>query len=169
MQTKYSNQKVQRMEIIHRKFYAEAYRDTPNPSGVLRLYRVTRAPSSPPKSEFAYQSVRIKNPEELAKVRPVLDYLSGKLEWEKLPPILVELEKKLKEEEPFDPEMKRIISQYPRAAVSLLKMFDEVYHGDIEIEDFDLISDYMKTALQSLLGKQTVMVDLLTDMITKLG
>jgi Ca2+-binding EF-hand superfamily protein len=130
---------------------------------------VTRAPSSPPKSEFAYQSVRIKNPEELAKVRPVLDYLSGKLGWEKLPPMLEELEEKLKKEEPFDPELKRIISQYPSAAVSLLKVFDEVYRGDIEIEDFDLISDYMKTALQSLLGKQTVMVNLLTDIINKLG
>jgi hypothetical protein len=169
MQPKYSKQKIQSLEIVHRKFYAEAYKDTPNPYGVLRLYRVTRASSKPPQSEFAYQSVRIKSPEELAKVRPVLDYLSGKLGWEKLPPMLEELEKKLKEEKFFDPELKRIISQYPRAAVSLLKMFDEVYHGDIEIEDFDLISDYMKTALQSLLGKQTVMVDLMTNMITKLG
>lgn len=31
-----------------------------------RLYRVTRARASPPKSEFAHRSVRIKNPKELA-------------------------------------------------------------------------------------------------------
>jgi hypothetical protein len=165
----YKKEQVAHMEIIHRKFYAEAYRDTPNPQGVLRLYRVTRAPSSPPKSEFAYQSVRIKNPEELAKVRPILDYLSGKIGWEKLPPMLEELEKKLEKDSSFDPELKKIVVQYPRAATSLLKAFDTVYHGDIEIEDFDVLSDYMRTALQSLLGKQVVMVNLLTDMISKLG
>lgn len=169
MQSSYQKERIAHMETIHRKFYAEAYKDTPNPHGVLRLYRVTKAPSSPPKSEFAYQSVRIKSPEELAKVRPILDYLSGKLGWEKLPLMLEELERKLKEEKPFDPEMERIISQHPRAAMTFLKAFDTIYHGDIEIEDFDLIGDYMKTALQFLLGKQIVMVNLTTDMINKLG
>lgn len=169
MQPNYQKKQIAHLEIVPRKFYAEAYIDTPNPHGAMRLYRVTRAPSSPPKSDFAYQSVRIKTPEELAKVRPILDFLSGKLGWEKLPPMLETLEKKLKQEEPFDPELKKIVTQYPRAAMSVLKAFDTIYHGDIEIEDFDLISDYMKTALQSLLGKQVVMVNLMTDMINKLG
>jgi hypothetical protein len=169
MQPTYSKQRIESLEIVHRKFYAEAYKDTTNPYGALRLYRVTRASSRPLQSEFAYQSVRIKSPEELAKVRPILDYLSGKLGWEKLPPMLEELEKKLGKEEPFDPQLKKIVTQYPRATMSFFKAFDTIYHGDIEIEDFDLISDYVKTALQSLLGKQVVMVNLMTDMINKLG
>jgi hypothetical protein len=130
---------------------------------------VTRAPSSPPKSQFTYQSVRIKSPEELARIRPTLDFLSAKLGWEELPPMLEELEKKLKEETPFSPEMEKIIAQHPRAAMSFLKAFDAIYHSEIEIEDFDLISDYMKTALKSLLGKQVVMVNLMTDIVNKLG
>jgi hypothetical protein len=169
MQPEYSKTQIERVEIIHRKFYAEAYRDSNNPQGVVRLYRVTRAPQVPSESEFAYQSVRIKNPEELAKVRPVLDFLSGRLGWEKVEPMLEELEKKLSEEKEFDPELKKIVLQHPRVAMSFLKAFDAVYREDIEIEDFDLISEYMVTALQSLLGKQAIMVNLITDVINKLG
>jgi hypothetical protein len=158
------------MEIIQRKFYAEAYRDTPNPAGVVRLYRVTKTPTLAAKTDFAYQSVRIKSPEELAKVKPILDYLSGKLGWEKLSPMLEEFEKKLREDQSFDPEILKIVQQYPRTVVlGVLKAFDARYKGKIEIEDFDIVGDFMKAAYQSLLGKQVQMVDLMTDVITKLG
>jgi hypothetical protein len=169
MQQGYKKTKVRKIEIVPRKFYAEAYRDTSNPQGVVRLYRVTRAPSNPPAGDFCYQSVRIKNPEELSKVRPTIDLLSGLLGWEKLPPMLEALEKQIVNEQPIDPEIRKIVEQHPRAALNFLKVFDEVIPENIEIEDFDLISDYMKVALQSLLGKQVIMVNLLTDIINKLG
>lgn len=44
-----------------------------------RLYRVTRAGSSPPKSEFARQSVRIKNPKELTICPTVAQIVNPKV------------------------------------------------------------------------------------------
>ena len=77
---------------ISERFYIEAFESDYYSSGALRLYRVTRGSTEPRPSPFYYQSVRIKNPEELAKVKPALDYLAGKLNWQDLPPLLKALE-----------------------------------------------------------------------------
>ena len=51
----------------------------------------------------------------------------------------------------------------------MLKAFDQIFHGKVEIEDFSLIKQYMQTALKSLLGKQQIMINLHIDLINKLG
>jgi len=167
-QTRQWKKPIGKSKIVDR-FYIEAFESDFYPNGVLRLYRVTRGSIKPRPSPFYYQSVRIKNPEELANVKPVLDYLAGKLRWQELPPLLEALEEQLRKEEAIDPEIQRIVRQYPKASIGMLKAFDTVYHGEVEIEDFPLISEYMRTALESLLGKQEIMINLQLDLIDKLG
>lgn len=164
-------EQIDKFEIIKKSFYIEAYTSDFYPSGVLRLYRVTRGSTKPHTSPYYYQSVRIKNPEELAKVKPVLDYLAGKLRWQELPPLLEALEKQLEKREAFDPEIERIVKQYPRASIGMLKAFDKVYHGkaEMDIEELDLVSDFMKAAFGSLIGKQKMMVELQIELLDKLG
>lgn len=154
---------------IAKTFYAEAYTADYLPTGGVRLYRVTRAPSLPPKSTFAYQSVRIKSPEELSKIKPALDYLAGKLGWQELPPLLKELEDQLKSEQSVDPEILKIVRQYPRTSIGMLKAFDEVFRKKVDIEDLPLVLDYFNTVLDSISGKQKLMIDLQLDILNRLG
>lgn len=159
---------IAKFKIVDR-FYVEAFRSDYYPDGILRLYRVTITSTKPRESPFTYQSVRIKNPEELAKVKPVLDYLAGQLRWEELPPLLKALEEQLRKEKAIHPEILRIVQQYPRASIGMLKAFDTVFHEEVGIEDFPLITDFMQTALNSLLGKQEIMINLQLDLIKRLG
>jgi hypothetical protein len=161
--------RIAKYEIVER-FYIEAYRSNYYPDGILRLYRVTRGSTKPRKSPFMYQSVRIKTPEELARVKPVLDFLSGKLKWEELPPLLQTLEEQLREEKAIHPEILRIVKQYPRASIGMLKAFDKVYHGKVKtIEDFDIVSEYMTTVFESLVGRQKIMIDVQLELLQKLA
>ena len=95
-------------------FYVEAYQNNFYLNGVLRLYRRTLTPSRLPNSNYMSQSVRIRSPEEIAKIKPVLDYLAGKIGWEEFPVLLETLEDKLKEEKAFEPETLRLVEQYTR-------------------------------------------------------
>jgi len=53
--------------------------------------------------------------------------------------------------------------------MSFLKALDAIYHSDIEIEDFNLISDFMKNSISVSSWKTGVMVNLMTDVINTLG
>jgi len=162
-------EQIDKFTIVKKSFYIEAFRSDYYPDGILRLYRVTRGTTEPRPSPYYYQSVRIKNPEELAKVKPVLDRLASKLKWQELPPLLKALEERLRKEKAIHPEILRIVKQYPKASIGMLRAFDRVYHGKVDIEDFDLVSEYTQTALESLLGKQRMMINLYIDLIDKLG
>lgn len=155
-------------EIV-KHFYVRAYRSNYFPQGVLRLYRLTSSAPEGGKRSFRYQSVRIKNPEELAKTKPFLDYLAGKLNWQDLPPLLKNLEEQLKKGETTDPEALKIVQQYPKAAIGVLKAFDSVYHGRLEIEDMPLITEYMNTVFKSLLGRQQDMIALQLELLNQLS
>lgn len=50
----------------------------------------------------------------------------------------------------------------------MLRAFDRVFRK-VEVEDFPLISEFMKTALTSLLGKQEIMIKAQLDLIAKFG
>jgi hypothetical protein len=156
-------------QMIVKHFYAEAYRSNYSPQGTLRLYRLTSTPPEGGKRSFRYHSVRIKNPEELTKTKLFLDYFAGKLNWQKLPPLLKDLEEQLKKEETIDPSVVKIVQQYPKAAVSMLKAFDSVYHGRRDIEEMPLISEYMNTAFKSLLGRQQDMIAIQLDLLNELN
>lgn len=65
--------------------------------------------------------------------------------------------------------MKKLVEQYPNTSIAFLKAFDEVYQGKLEIEDFPLVQDFVKTVLQSLSGKQKSMVDLQLDVLGRLS
>jgi hypothetical protein len=64
--------RIAKIKVVDR-FYIEAFTSEYAPSGMLRLYRVTRNVPQPSEIPFIYQSARIRNPEELAKVKPALD------------------------------------------------------------------------------------------------
>ncbi len=159
---------IDRMTVIKKKFYVEAYTDIFNPTGALRLYRMTRGTTKARSSPFFYQSVRIKTPEELAKVKPQLDYLAGKINWKDLPPLVKTLEKQLRQEKEIHPEILRIVRQYPKTSIGWLKAFDKVFNH-MEIDDFPLIVEFMQTSIHSLKGKQEMMVNLQLDLIKRLA
>lgn len=153
---------------MERRFYIEAYQSNYFPEGALRLYRLTSDISKDGGKGYVYRSVRIKNPEELMKTKLALDYLSGVLKWQELPPLLKDLEEQMKKRGDIDPEVLRIVQQYPKASISVLKAFDAVY-GRVDVEDAPLISEYMNTAFKSLLGKQESMISLQLDLINRLN
>lgn len=104
---KRSKNQIDKLKVTDR-FYAEAFTSAFFPDGIMRLYRATLA-SKPTESPFTYQSVRIKNPEELAKIKLALEYLANKLRWQELSPLLRDLEEQLKKKEAIDPEILRIV------------------------------------------------------------
>lgn len=160
---------IAKQEILERRFYVEAYQSNYFPEGILRLYRLTSGISKDGKRGYVYHSVRIKNPEELAKTKPVLDYLAGKLKWQELPPLLKDLEEQLKKQEAINPEVLRIVRQYPRASISMLKAFDEIYHGKPDIEDVPVIIEFMNTAIKSLSVMQEGMIGHYLDLVGRLS
>ncbi len=156
-----------KFQIVQR-FLTSAVKNEIYPSGVIKLYRVTRT-SNQPQSDYAYQTVRIRNPEELARVKPILDILASKLGWQELPPLLKVLEEELKQQERIiSPELRKIVEQYPKASIAILRAFDESYRGKLDVEDFPLISEFVKTALQSLQGKQKSMIDAQLELLDRL-
>lgn len=166
--TKIQKNRIAKFKIVDR-FYIEAFTSNYAPNGMLRLYRVTRNFPQSRDLPFIYQSARIKNPEELAKVKPVLDYLAGKLGWQQLPPLLKDLEEQLRKQEAIDPEILRIVQQYPRVSIGMLKAFDTLFLDQVELDDVPLLGEYVKTALNSVLGKQEIMIKSQLDLIDRLG
>jgi hypothetical protein len=163
IKNKLKKKTIAKQTIIRKSFYIEAYSDaTYFPEGILRLYRMTRALVTPIEREFTYQSVRIKNPEELASVKIALDWLAGKLKWQDLPPMLEEFKKQMemdKEQESIPPETLKLVRQYPEASIAIMKTFDTVFHGQTEIEDFPTVRKFIDVALNSLANQTKNMTE----------
>jgi hypothetical protein len=159
---------IERKQIA-KSFYIEAARSNFYPGGIVRLYRVTRNPSEPRPGDFTYQSVRIRNPEELSKVEPALALLASRLGWQQLPPLLKSLEDQLRNEERIDPDALRIVQQYPKASIGMLKAFDEVYKDKLDVEDFPIVLEFVRSALESIQGKQNIMLKVQLEMLNRLG
>lgn len=156
---------IEKIKVVER-FFVQAWFDAYRKSNILRMRRLTWLPRE---DEYLYHTVRIKNPEELATVKLALDYLAGKMGWKELPAHLADLQKQLEKQRKIDPEILRLVEQYPRASIEVLKAFDKIFGGKVEIEDLSLMSEYMETALSSLLGKQESMINLQIDLIERLG
>jgi hypothetical protein len=155
---------IERKTIVKKAFYIRAEKTNWYPEGILKLYRRTRAQNA-----FTYQAVRIRNPEEFAQVKLTLDWLAGKLNWQELPSILEDLKKQLEKEQEVSPEILRLIQQYPSFATSIVKTFDKVYHGHIEVEDMPTINRFIETTFSSLTGQAKNILENKIELINKLN
>jgi len=140
------------------------------PEGILKLYRITRTPPNPPKSDFCYQAVRIRNPEELTQVKISLDWLASILEWQDLPPLLEDLKKQMeKQKELIPPEILALVQQYPESAISMLKAFNKTFQGKPRIEDFPTIKKFIEVSFKSLKTQQKNMLESKIELLKHLN
>ena len=129
-----------RMTVIPKAFYIRTEKSSWNPTGIIKMYRMTRAQDT-----FAYHSVRIKNPEELARVKLTLAWLAGELKWQELPEILGEFKKELKKDEKtISPQTLKLVQQYPEAANEILKGFDTLFRGHLRSRIFPQFETSLK-------------------------
>src|SRR3972149_2719015 len=91
-QNRESPEVLKRVTVVPRSFYIRTEKSSWNPTGIIKMYRMTRTAED----TFAYQAVRVKSPEELARVKLTLDWLAGQLNWQELPEILKEFKNELK-------------------------------------------------------------------------
>jgi hypothetical protein len=154
---------LERVDIV-KKFFLQSWYDHYRGYNIIKLKRLTRVGD-----DFTYHTVRVRNPEELATVKTALDYLSGKIGWQELPSHLAKLQEELEKQKKIDPEIVKLVEQYPRASIEVLKAFDKIFKGKVDIEDLPIITEYMETILGSLQGKQKSMIELQLELIEKLG
>jgi len=156
---------VDRKTIVKKSFYVRAEKTNYYPEGILKLYRRTRTMAN----EFTYQAVRIRNPEELSTVKLALDWLAGQLNWKDLPSVLEEFKKQIKPEtDGISPETLKLVTQYPQAANEILKGFDAIFHGHIEIEEFPTFRRVYKTANTLLLNQTKHMTEAKIELFERL-
>lgn len=161
---------LDRTTIVPQSFYIRTEESNYYPQGIIKMYRKTRTSSKPPDSEFTYQAVRIRNPEELAQVKIALDWLADTLNWQELPEVLEEFKEQLeKEKEGISPTTLKLIRMYPKAAEEVLKGFDKVFRGHIEIEDFPIVEKVVKTAITLLSNQTRHMIETKMELLEKLG
>lgn len=151
---------------VVKNFFLQSWYDSYRGYNILKLKRLTWLPES---DEYRYHTVRIRNAEELATTRLALDYLAGKIGWKELPDHLANLQEELDKQKKIDPEILKLVEQYPRASIEVLRAFDKIFKGKVEIEDLPIISEYMETILGSLQGKQESVVTLQLELIERLG
>jgi hypothetical protein len=172
MSPKYKKPEVlQRRCIKERSFYARTEKTERNPFGIIRLYRVTLNPPHHD-GDFTWQAVRIKSPEELTKTKLALDWLANSLNWQELPEVLKEFKQKLrkeKEEKEISPTTLKLIHMYPEAAEEILKGFDKVFRGHIEIEDFPIVEKVVETATNLLANQTRHMIDTKLELLERLN
>lgn len=154
---------LERVDVV-KKFFLQSWYDSYRGYNIIKMKRLTKVGE-----DFTYHTVRVRNPEELATLKVALDYLSGKLGWEELPSHLAKLQEELDKQKKIDPEIVKLVEQYPRASIEVLKAFDKIFKGKVEIEDLPIITEYMETILGSLQGKQKSMIELQLELIEKLG
>lgn len=141
---------IDRKTIVPKSFYIRAEKSNWYPEGILKLYRNTKTQMG----DFTYQAVRIRNPEELSTVKLALDWLGGQLNWKDLPSVLEEFKKQVIPESGVSRETLRLVNEYPDAANEILKGFDVLYHGHINVEDFPTVRKVIRTAMM-ILANQT--------------
>jgi hypothetical protein len=160
---------IDRKTIVPKSFYIRTERTKWDPLGIIKMYRITRSPP-PSTSEFTYQAVRIKNPEELTRTKLALDWLAGELNWQELPEVLEKFKKQLEpDEKTISPETLRLVRQYPHAASEILKGFDAIFRGHVEIEDFPIIQRVITSATTLLENQTKYMTEAKIELFEKLN
>lgn len=151
---------------VDSRFKVQSWYDGYNEKNILKIKRVTYSPKH---EEYGYQTVRVKTAEELAKVKIGLEYLAGKLEWQELPNHLANLQEELNNQKKIDPEILKLVEQHPHLSIKVLRAFDKIFKGKVDVDDLPLISEYMETILGSLQGKQESVINLQMELIERLG
>lgn len=159
----------ERLKVVD-NFYTERYSNEYYPNGVIRAKRVTRRTPSFPDSDFAMESVRIKNPEELSKLKLQLDYLAGKLGWKELKEHIETVREQLEKRAKLDPRALKLVEQYPEAVIEMIKTLDKILgKKKLSIEDIPLVRKFTETLLSALFGKKALMISLNLRLINRLG
>ena len=156
----------QREKVVDR-FFIEKYKSEFFPDGVIQLKRLTRGPTIR-ESEFYYQSVKIKNPEELNRVKAYLDFFAAQHNWQELPPLLEEIVEQLRQGR-IDPEVENLVRQYPEASISMLRAFDNVFQGNLNEEDLPLLESFIETATDTLQNRQRDFIEIQLDLLNRLS
>lgn len=151
-------------------FFAERYSSEYYPNGVVRLKRVTHRTPSFPGTEFAMESIRIKNPEELSRVKLQLDYLAARLGWRELGEHIETVREQLEQRAKLDEKALTIVEQYPDAVIEMIKTLDKILsRKELDIEDIPLVRRFTEALMGALQGKKASMVNLNIDLINRLG
>ncbi len=167
--TRTKRRNYERLKVAD-NFYTERYSSQYYPSGVLRIKRVTLRTPSFPNSNFAMESVRIRTPEELSKVKLQMDFLAKKLGWKELKEHIETLREQLEKRAKLDPEALKLVEQYPEVVIEMIKTLDKILgKKELAIEDIPLVRRFTETLLNALFGKKALMINLNLDLINRLG
>jgi hypothetical protein len=151
-------------------FFTERYSSEYYPSGVIRVKRVTLRTPSFSDSNFAMESVRIKTPEELDKVKHQIDYLAQRLGWKELAEHIETVREQLEKRTQLDPRALKLVEQYPEAVIEMVKTLDKILgKRELTIEEIPLVRKFTDTLLNALLGKKELMIDLNLNLVKRLG
>lgn len=169
---------LQRKAIVPRSFYIRTEKTEWYPEGIIKLYRMTRSPPVLPNSEFCYQSVRVRNPEELSTLKISMDWLASSLGWQELPEALENFKNQLtpnntNTEETANgtitEETLKLVRQYPNAANEILRAFDGIHQSHMEIEDIPTMIQVTKTAATLLSNQTKHMIDSKIELLEQLS